>query len=676
MLVTIKKLLSVLLLAIVLTVIFTWPFSRYLGSYYYDRGDYALTGFLISWNENAILSGKIFDKEYYFNGGQFYPQPYSQLFSDLRLLPTLIFIPIHFLTQNFVLSLNLVIFLSFVLSFLSSFFVINYFLKDKYASIIGGVIYTFNPLTFSRIPEHFELLQKYLLPLVFLSAFKLIKEPNFKNCILFSVIFTLNCFSAIYFQIFTLILLPIFLLPFVLIKLHKKDGLYFKKLLISFSVFLFFIPIILYFNLGYKDFSQKEFATRDLESATFFSARLIDYFSSNKQSFLYGQWTGFLDPYRAPKDASGNFNYIEHTLFLGVIPTVLFIIGLYLYFKKRKFLNEINLIYSSFFILAIVSLVLTFGPFFQGWNSNDGGLPIPYYFLYQISPIFQAIRAPSRFLFIFYLPFSLFCSLGFIYLYTKIKRQSLKRVIFISLIIGLLLENLHPSAPIVSYKEKSQMFPYVEKLKRETNLSFLKDKNVLHLPLMYPNLGFEGEYLNWAVKTGEKVVNGNSGYIPLEQINFFENLKDLDSEKIKILSLLDVDYIIVHKNKLKAENKIDFTSKEMGAKIFENSDLIIFEISHIKNGIKKCNFESDIKYQINNAIVEGSNQNVTLLVLQNSNDCYFTSIYDQKYKTIKLTQADFLGGPVEKTIQLKLPVVIYPNEQIILSDYNNQLKFE
>lgn len=666
MLVTIKKLLSVLLLAIVLTAIFTWPFSRYLGSYYYDRGDYALTGFLISWNENAILSGKLFDKEYYFNGGQFYPQPYSQLFSDLRLLPTLIFIPIHFLTQNFVLSLNLVIFLSFVLSFLSSFFVINYFLKDKYASIIGGVIYTFNPLTFSRIPEHFELLQKYLLPIVFWSAYKLIQKPGLKNSLLFSAIFTLNCFSAIYFQIFTLILLPLFLTPFIVVKIADRDTEYFKKLFINFSVFIFFIPVILYFNLGYKNFSDKELATRSLETAGFFSARLIDYFSSTKQSLLYGEWTKFLDPYRSPKDLSGNFNYIEHTLFLGIIPTLLFLLGCYLIIKNRNFFREKDLLLTSFLIVAVISFILTFGPFFYWWNSDKNGLPMPYYFLYQVFPLLHSIRAPARFLFLFYVPFSLICTYSLVFIFEKIKRKSLILLVTFGLVLGLAAENINHSAPIVSYTEMSGVFN-----KPKTNLEFLKDKKVLHLPLNIPNFGYEGEYLNWAVKTKSVIVNGNSGYIPPEQEVFLNEIKDFDKEKIKWLGLIGVDYIIIHKNKLQDFKEIADSLKD---KRHEDKDIVIYQVTKPEERV--CDFQRDFSYEIKNAVIENLNKEVTALILQNRSDCYLTNIYSKKYQTIKISQQGYIGGPIEKTIYFKMPVIIKPKEQVILTDYQNQLKVE
>ncbi len=92
-----------ILLSIFLTTILTWPLAIKLNDFYYDRGDYPVSGSILAYNAEAIKSGLIFTEEY-FHGFQYYPLPFTLLYSDLRLTPTLIFAPIFWITHKFILS--------------------------------------------------------------------------------------------------------------------------------------------------------------------------------------------------------------------------------------------------------------------------------------------------------------------------------------------------------------------------------------------------------------------------------------------------------------------------------------------------------------------------------------------------------------------------------------------
>jgi hypothetical protein len=205
--VKIKSFIGIIIIGFLLTVIFTYPFITKLFVHYNDGSDFAVNGFIFAYNYNAILSGKIFNQDKYFNGQQFYPQPYTLAYSDHRFIPSIIFSVPYALTNNLVLSVNILTFLSFVLSFISSFYVINYFVKNKLASIIGAVVFTFNPITFVRFPVHLDLLSKYFLPPMFFFCYQFLKKPQFKsavfyvkctNCYLLSNFFDCHFFSCFF----------------------------------------------------------------------------------------------------------------------------------------------------------------------------------------------------------------------------------------------------------------------------------------------------------------------------------------------------------------------------------------------------------------------------------------------------------------------------------------------
>lgn len=672
----IKKILfhlSIILIAIVLTVVFTWPFINFLGTYYYDRGDYQVSGATLSYNAYSIGTGKIFNADEYFNGFQYYPQPYTLLYSDLRLFPSLFFLLINSLTKNFILSVNLVSFLTFVLSFISSFYVIRYFTKNFMASIIGAIIFTFNPLTFSRFPEHFELLNKYFLPLLFLFAYQFLEKPSIKKGFLFAFIFVCNAFSSAYFQIFSIIILPIFALPFFWINFLKKNKTYFFKLIFYSFTFLIFLPILLYLNNAYLNFSKYESSIRSLEDNSYFSARLIDFISANKQNLLYGGFTNSLDLYRAPKDNQGNFNYLEHTLFLNIIPMILFIIFL-LYFHKDKS-NRIFIL--PFTLILLTTFILSFGPYWQGWNSQNSGFKLPFYYLYQYLPILKGIRAPTRILFFFYVPFSLFTSLAFLYLEQRIKNKKIIISIFVIIVTGLFIENFHFQNPTVSYIEKSEIIPKINNTQAEKDLSFLKDKKTIHFPVLINEIGLSSLYLNWAAITHEKIANGNSGFLPSEQYSFLQDIKDsLDEDNLKKLKILDFDYIVYHKNLLRNNINNEILNKFESEIVYNQNNVIILDIKKLSINVKFCHSINDLKIQNVEMTIANGIQKIQAVIIENKNDCFVPNIYQNKYLQKYFISSNLFGGEIKRKFYLKLPVLISPYQETILSELNNNLRIE
>ncbi|MFH0936769.1 MAG: hypothetical protein V1808_00540 [Candidatus Daviesbacteria bacterium] len=664
------------MISFLLTVIFTWPFVTKIPTFYYERGDYQLTGAFLAYNESQLRNGKIFEQNY-FHGFQFYPQPYSLVYSDLRLIPTLIYAPIFWLTHKFVFSVNLTTFLTFVLSFISIFYTLNYFTRQRLASVIGAIIFTFNPLTFSRFPEHFELLNKYFLPLVFLFAYKFLDLPNLKNAFLFFLIFTLNAFSATYFQIFAIIILPIFVLPIFIWRIIKKDIHYFIQVFKYSLVFLAFIPIFLYFDGAYLNFSNQEGSKRTLLENAFYSARLIDYFCSTPKNFLYGSFVKDIEKFRAPLE-NGTLNYQEHTLFLNIIPTILFIfssIWLFKRLKEKKADLQKKLLLISFSLVLFISFIFTFGPFFQGWNGTNGSLKLPFYYFYQYLPFFQGLRAPTRFLFIFYIPFTLLITLGLSHLSKKFKNKTYYFLFFGILLLTLFIESYTPQPMNPPYETTSSFIKKIENIQAKDKLTFLGGKKTLHIPVLTSSNDVESIYVNWAAVTHEKIVNGNRGsFLSTDQGIFLKNLDDkLDEETLKQLFLLGIDYIIFHFDLLdqKTDQYKSWQNLYQIGTIFNQNDIKILDLKKYNFTGRKCDFEKDLDATVKVAKEEKFNQNFYVVELKNKSDCYLTSVYLEKYKKI-----DFYINFLKQTALLKLPVFFEPYQTKLFAEVYGNLRWQ
>lgn len=594
-------------IAVFLTIVLTWPLLPNITSYYPDDGDYPLNGAVLWYNYDSIITGRIFSPKEYWQGFQFYPHPYSLAFANNPVASEIFFAPIYFITSNLPFSVNAYVFLTFVLSFLAAFYMINYFIKNPWASLTGAFIFAFNSQTFARFPQHIDILSRYFLPLLFLFFYSLLEKPTWKKGFLVGLFFTLNALTHTYYPVFGLIFLPLVSIPFLIGHIRKRDWGYFLKLGRVGLIGLIFLPVLLYFNLPVLQFSQKEGARRSLSEASYFSARINDYFAPHPDNFLYKGWVKHLDPFRTPRDPdTGIFNYEEHTLFIGLLPMILFFLGLKPFIKQK--LNH-----SFFFILLLVSFLLSFGPYFNG---EEGAFKLPFYYLSEWVPVLQGIRSPARFEFVFLIPFALISAYGAKHLFSRWPKNII--IITIIIFIIIILENLTPK----DFSLRSQVLG-------QEKLQFLKGKVTLHLPIYTTEtdeFGKNSVYLNWATQTGERIVNGNASYLPGDQLMFLWEIKNegLGEKNILRLKALGVDYVIVHKDQIE-----------------------IIDLAKINLTPKICSFPGDF------AISEISIKNVS--------DCFLPSIYEDRYRMIDQRF-------------LRMPIIIGPGEQVVLSEINSELR--
>lgn len=641
---------KILILAVILTIIMTWPFLINLAVYYPDYGDYATHGSIFWWNQDSLISGRIFNQKEYYQGYQFYPHPYSFAFANNSLVPSLIFAPIYWISGSLPFSMNSYVFLTFVLTFLASFVFLNYFLKERRVALAGAIVITFMPQTYTRFPQHVELLSKFFLPLIILFGYKFFSKPNFKDGALLSLFVILNGLTANYFQIFIAAILPLASLGFIVPNLIKRNWSYLINLLKGSLVLILLLPIWWYFTAPFLDFSQKEGATRSVAEAIFFAPRFTDWFAPGPDSFLYGGWVKSIDKFREPKDDRNILNYEEHTHFLGFTAMILFFIGLKAFWKTRG-------IRRYFLILLLGSSILSFGPFL---GYSEESFRLPFYYLFEYLPFMKGIRAPARFEYILVLPFTLIAMYGLQSLMNKYKDK--KRLIPGIVIALFLLEYI----TFKDFSARSEILARTNSIGAE-KLALLKNQVVLHLPIYTTEdadrFGQNSAYLTWLTETGEKVINGNSGYLPVDHLQIMATIKQtMDSRAFNLASLLGVNYIVVHKDRLEGADKALFeqniTLYKSGT-IYEDEGIIIVDLSKYNINNPLCSFE-DIDLKVSPAVV-----------LTNPKDCYLVSKLEERYREIPVS----IEGE-EKRALIKIPFIIFPKEEVVLTEINKEVRIK
>lgn len=651
------KLLTAFLTGLICTVALTWPYAAHLSAFYPDHGDFPWNGWILWYNHLAVTKGFIFNPTRYFDSIVRYPMPYALCYSEHMFVPSLIFFPIYALSGNLPLSVNLFVFSTFILNYMAAFIAAYFFTESAPAATVAAIVYAFNPLAFSAFPHLFQLSNRYFLPFVFLYAYLYFESPSPINAFLFFMFFTLNGLSVIYFEVFTLALLPVFLLPYLFHHLRKKDFVYFVRLVKPAWTAIPFIPALLYFNLPYLAFSAKEGVVRTIgEWAVQSSARWVDWFSPAPNNIPYFQLFRLVNPMRSVGNPAPG--YFDHTVFLGILPVILAAIGI-IYLVGRGGLAS-----RSYLLVMAAAFILSFGPYYLGWNGvyrpGQSYFRLPYYYLYSLTPLLNGIRTPTRFQFVFYVPFSLFCAYGFEFI--RRRRNELARLALILIPLLLAAENLC----VWNYNDTSYF------LTGYAGNGYLKDRNYfvgkVTLDLPYYTRDFETRYYTWQTLTGAVTMDCFGGsYVPEDVLSLLTPNAVIPSpESLRAFKAIGIDDIVIHKDLIRRDfpgADLSAAEKWSGIKSFEDRDLLILDLNRLPR-VPECEPEKNFTLALETPPAASRSNPVSFRVfLKNEADCYLASRYGDRY-----VKASVIIGKSSYVTYLKLPVVMEPRAGAVLTD--------
>ncbi len=640
-------------MSLFLTLITTWPLVIHLTTYLPNGGDNVVEAWILWYDQHALSTGRIFNQTLYFNGPQFYPLPYTIAYSDNLFLLSFVFAPFYWLIQNIPLWVNSITICTFLFCFCTSYYVLKKVTHNSYASIIGAFIFTFNPITFAHFePGHINLLSKYFFPLEFYFAYRAMTKPSWKNVFLFFLFFTLNALSSIYFAIFTILSLPLFFLPTFLERVFNRDSIYFKKLFLYCLSGLIFLPLLMYFTLPYLQFSTKENVVRTINESIYYSVQPLDFVASLPINFLYGPWVRYL--------GRSSF-YYGHTLSLDIAPVILACFGLIFLFNKRQKIKEKNSI-LGLFLVALFSFTMMFGPF---WDQ----IKLPYYYLYTYLPLplLQSIRAPARFEFLFYVPFSLCAAFGMLFLLKKLKIYAF---ILAGIILSLLIiENFN----VNTYSEKNTALLQIANYNANTHVhAILDNKIMLNYPALDPNQNkTAANYLLWGMSFHAPIINGNTGYLPPDLLDYLHKFNINNEKDLEALKALGVQNILIHKDQLTTplhlKNYADMLT-------YDDNTIAILDGTRFPTSISYCT-KHDLQYSITTpAKIIASEPMSYIVTIKNRNDCYVVNKYNDRYvkALVRIDGKNYVN-------YLKFPIFIAPHQSIITSEpitnYKNQFDY-
>ena len=370
----------------------------------------------------------------YFTNLLFYPVGANLVTQTLTPLAGLLTIPIQWIGGAF--TYNFLFFTSFAFSGAFMFALSNYFVKNKYAAFIAGLIYAFSPMHIAQSYGHLDWTIVEWVPLFLFLYIKTIDERKLKYAFFAAVSFVLLTFMGDIEQgimvFFATIILTILYLVFERHKLLHKEVLANLGLFIVFALLLclpFIIGMLPYLSSGTFAVAQQNsnIISNEEWSNNLLSFFLPSYYNGifHSMSLSYEQaiyavtYQGAL----LPIDIGERVSYIGYTVL------ALMLIGLYFDYKHNKLKHL-----AIWLILGIIFAWLSLGPYLQ-IGSAVTGIPT-LYLLYSYVPILNIIREPGRFDLIVTICTAIIAAFGFNHIIRgKDGQMALKIVAAVSVLI-------------------------------------------------------------------------------------------------------------------------------------------------------------------------------------------------------------------------------------------------
>lgn len=501
-----------------------------------DWNDYPLYVWIMQHNIESFRNFTIFN---FFDTNIFYPFKGNLLFSDLFLPTSGIGFLLSFFIVNPILIFNIGFFIVLIINPIACFFFWKNFFSSKWILFFATLTSAFSPFTIIN-SYHFQMLNIW--PFFFCLSFLLKKDLTFKNAIFGGIFLAFQFWTGVYYGIFSLFIISIWYL--IKIWQIKKSRSEFQLVLKNLLIFVFiFLLLAGFFIFKYIDIKNSYNIVRDYWEYVVYAAHPSDYLFMSYHSLLLEvnllkHWNSFNQHQSA-------------AAFPGFVLSLLTLIGIFTY-KKINQVKTIILPLNSqsifFLILIICGFIFSLGTRLSV-NGAYLNIPLPYSIVLKLVPLFEPIRADSRWVFLFFFGLTYFACLGTEKLIRLLKSKEALIVVLLSLFY------VFEIIPINRNTESKQYYPSVYNLIADQ--CSISPKVLLEYPLtqdkkdanIVTNLTYKTQMLIASLKHKCNIVNGYSGYTPKDYERYENDLYAvvLNNDKKQFYQLLKQRHVNIFK---------------------------------------------------------------------------------------------------------------------------------
>lgn len=647
---SVKKLISYLLALLVgtlLTVYFTFPIIFNLYHSYPSNSDFYMNGWTYWYTSKSILTGSIFNIPVFFNSDHLYPFPGTLAQQDYMLLPSLLFyLPLFKLTANHVFSVNMLILITFLLNFISSFYFTKKIINNFYASLVASIIFSFAPNVINLWGGHLEYLSRFLIPPMTYFFVRSLDKFRIKDIFFCLFFYILQWFTSIELAIFTTVLFMLSGLIYIALNIHHFKSWKIKNTLFYPLIGLIFLPLVWHFFSPYLEYSNKENFHRTENEIKQNSVSFLDFFIPFPNNLVFGNISKAVEGMRL-EGKNEVFNYSENTMSVGILALVLVLIFL---FKLPKKIKKTSHDTRVIVLLLLVSFLMSLGPKITLYKTE---ITTPYHFIYKQFKPLQSIRTPTRIKYISLYFVSVLAGASLINMSTNSKKKTL---FYIGVIMWLMIE------------QKSQF--NIQKIEYKPINYALANKKVLFLPIRGEKEPInDSGYSIYNIQNKLISINGSTGseYLISGFFPFIYNLKNYAFTEywFDLLRSIGTDFVIIDKLRVQNEPLLkDILSKNKpffeSLKVYEDENWQILEIEKYSRKHDTCAQSDPDDLNINFRVYK-SNESSDFIIEysgDNKRKCNIIFLNEDRYVPFKYSFR-FKSGKVEHASSyLTMPIFL------------------
>jgi hypothetical protein len=347
---------SALLGFALLTILMTWPLVTQLGESVPGwPGDNLLYVWMLSWFKRAVLDLGVSPA---FSPLFFAPEGLELARTEMTLANTVLGLPMT-AAWGPVVSYNLMLLLSYVLSGFGAYLWIWRLSGDHLAGFIAGITLAFAPYRTAHLPGHLPLMATQWLPFLFFSLEELGRTRRLRFAALCGLFLALNAWASWYYFFVSLVAVPVYvLIRFGNWRARLRRAFFWQAACVSLAPAALLIGAASWPFLQFHGTGEMQHAFSTMES---WSASPTDFFVPNLLHPLWGDALRELVPHQTRL-------LVEKNLSLGVIPLGLGLVAIFGRWKDRAV--------RALTSMALVSLVLALGPSLQ-WAGERVVVSVP-----------------------------------------------------------------------------------------------------------------------------------------------------------------------------------------------------------------------------------------------------------------------------------------------------------